>query len=198
MRLYASTTSPYARKVRAVICEKQLAVEFIPVTSADPRVAALNPLGKVPVFQRSDGTALFDSPVIVEYLDSLKSPALIPPASEKRWAVMRIAALADGMMDATVARTMEFRRPEAQRSAEVIRRQEEKMARAMKFSEHQLSDDSWWVDDAFTLADIAMVTALEYVDLRYPHAWKSDFRGLAAWLKQAATRPCFIDTQPPK
>src|SRR5688572_7176048 len=100
MKLYGSLTSPYARKVRILIAEKKIPCEFV---AADPRsvdgpVQALNPLGLVPVLSRDDGSALFDSPVIVEYLDGLMGPPYIPAPSEARWTVLRWAALADGIL----------------------------------------------------------------------------------------------------
>src|SRR6266566_7283371 len=136
MKLYGSLTSPYVRKVRVLIKEKQLSVEFVAVeTASDSRIAALNPLGKVPVFERDDGLALFDSPVIAEYLDSLKTPALIPASGEARWQVLRWVALGDGVLDAAVSRVMESRRPEPQRSADAMKHQEGKIARAIAFAE---------------------------------------------------------------
>lgn len=198
MKLYGSLTSPYVRKARVMIIEKQLPIQFVGLNStADPRVAALNPLGKVPVLER-DGDALFDSPVIVEYLDSLKAPALIPATGESRWQVLHLAALADGILDAAVTRLLEVRRPDPQRSSDVLAHQEGKIARALAYADKKVKDKVWLVDDHFTLADIALVVALEYVDFRYPHAWKLTYPGLAHWLATACTRPAFVETQPPK
>ncbi|MEK7815388.1 MAG: glutathione S-transferase N-terminal domain-containing protein, partial [Pseudomonadota bacterium] len=132
MKLYGSLTSPYVRKCRILIREKALACEFVQADAwaADSPVPRLNPLGKVPVLERADGAALYDSPVILEYLDSLKAPALTAPAGEDRWTMLRLDALADGILDATVTRLLESRRPLPQQSPENIKRQEEKIARA--------------------------------------------------------------------
>jgi len=198
MKLYGSLTSPYVRKLRVLIEEKRLAVEFVGVDSAaDPRVSTLNPLGKLPVFERDDGYALFDSPVIAEYLDSLASPALIPAAGEARWQVLRLAALGDGILDAAVTRLLETRRPEALRSADAMKHQEAKITRAIDFAERESGAGPWLVENRFTLADIALITALEYVDFRYPHAWRDGHPRLARWLANAASRPSFAATRPP-
>src|SRR3990172_735334 len=137
MKLYGSLTSPYVRKARILIREKDLACEFVVADAwaADSPIPALNPLGKVPVLALDHGDLLFDSPVIVEYLDSLKSPALLPASGAARWEMLRWQALADGMLDATVSRLLESRRPPEQQWAENIRRQEGKKVRSIKYTE---------------------------------------------------------------
>ncbi len=198
MKLYGSLASPYVRKLRVLIAEKQLQVEFVVLPSAaDARVATLNPLGKLPVLQRDDGSTMFDSPVIAEYLDSFTAPALIPHGGEARWQVLAWQALADGILDATVARMLEGRRPPELQSTDARTHQEGKVARAIAFAQQQLGDGAWLVEDRFSLADIALTTALEYVDFRYPHAWRLAHPRLANWLLHAAARPSFAATQPP-
>ncbi len=100
MNLYGNETSPYVRKVRVLALEKGIDCPLVKVDYADPAspVHVHNPLGKIPVMALNDGSALYDSPVIVEYIDSLKVPALIPAGGEARWQVLRWQALADGMM----------------------------------------------------------------------------------------------------
>lgn len=198
MKLFGSLTSPYVRKARMLVKEKQLPVEFFALESAaDPRVAALNPIGKVPVLQRDDGSTLFDSPVIVEYLDSLKAPALIPAAGEARWQTLRWHALGDGIVDAAVVRTMELRRPAAQQSKDSVSHQEGKIARCLTYAEQHIGDGQWIMEDHLTLADIAIAAALGYVDFRYPHEWKSGHRKLAKWFAAFSARSSFTDTHPP-
>ncbi|OGI63308.1 MAG: hypothetical protein A2W18_05990 [Candidatus Muproteobacteria bacterium RBG_16_60_9] len=199
MKLYGSLTSPYVRKVRILIAEKSVACDFVVAdpTAADSPVPKHNPLGLVPVLVRDDGSALFDSPVVLEYLDSLQAPALIPASGEPRWQVLRLAALADGMLDQCVARTMELRRAAAQRSAEVNKRRELKIARAIEFAEEQVSGGAYLAGGRLTLADIALATALEYIDFRYPHDWRSPNPQLAAWHEGIGARPAFVATQPP-
>lgn len=198
MKLYGSLTSPYVRKCRVLIKEKALACEFVQADAggSGSLVPALNPLGKVPVLARSDGSPLFDSPVILEYLDSLKSPALFAVSGEERWQMLRWQALADGILDATVARLLETRRPPEQQSAESIRRQEEKIRRALAFAEER-TGGAHLVQDRFTAADLCLGVALEYVDFRYAHDWRATHPKLAAWLAGLSGRPSFTETLPP-
>lgn len=200
MQLHGSLTSPYTRKVRAVLAEKSIPCEFViaDVMAADSPVPALNPLGKVPVLTRDDGSTLFDSPVIAEYIDGMAMPSLIPPAGDLRWAVRRWEALADGIMDAVVARLLESRRPAAQRSPEYIAAQETKVARSLAFAGAALGDGNFLVADQFSLADIALAVALEYIDFRYAHDWRRGLPRLSEWLALTATRPSLVSTQPPR
>src|SRR3979411_1547137 len=130
MKLLASHTSPYARKVRIAIAEKKIECELVEESpwAAGTSVPDYNPLGKVPVLVLDDGTALYDSRVIVEYLDTVSPVSrLIPEPNRQRIAVRRWEALADGVCDAAVAIVLERRRPARQQSLELIERQEKKM-----------------------------------------------------------------------
>jgi len=199
MKLYGSLTSPYVRKCRILVKEKGLACEFVVADAwaADSPVPALNPLGKVPVLEHHDGSSLFDSPVILEYLDSLKPPALLAPGGEERWQMLRIQALADGILDATVTRLLETRRPAAQQSAENIQRQEQKIARALAYADRLPRGEAYLLENRFTVADLCLGVALEYIDFRYPHDWRGRHPRLALWLAGIATRPAFAETVPP-
>src|SRR3989338_4666590 len=199
MKLYGSLTSPYVRKLRVLLREKGVACEFVQADAwaADSPVPRLNPLGKVPVLERDDGSALYDSPVILEYLDSLKAPALLAPAGEERWAMLRVEALADGILDATVTRLLESRRPGPQQSPENIKRQEEKIARALAYADSLPQGATYLMQNRFTLADLCLGVALESVDFRYPHDWRARQPKLAHWLAGVAGRPSFLETVPP-
>lgn len=199
MKLYSSLTSPYGRKIRVLLKEKRIACEFVVVDpwAADSPVPDLNPLGKVPVLVRDQGGALFDSSLIFEYLDMLAAPALIPASGEARIAVLTWHALAQGMLDATVARFLEGHRPAAQQSAEQVARQEQKIARALAYAEHAPKGPHYLCGDVFSLADLALGVALEYIDFRYPHAWRPRHPGLARWAAGISTRPSFAETIPP-
>lgn len=199
MKLYGSLTSPYVRKCRILIREKALACEFVQADAwaADSPVPRLNPLGKVPVLERADGAALYDSPVLMEYLDSLTAPALTAPAGEDRWAMLRLEALADGILDATVTRLLESRRPLPQQSPENIKRQEEKIARALTYADSLPQGGAYLMQNRFSIADLCLGVALEYVDFRYPHAWRAGHPRLARWLGGISQRPSFIETVPP-
>jgi glutathione S-transferase len=199
MNLYGSLTSPYVRKARVLLREKDLPCEFVVADAwaADSPIPPLNPLGKVPALALDNGDVLFDSPVIVEYLDSLKAPALLPAAGEARWQALRWEALADGILDAVVTRFLETRRPAPQQSAENIRRQEGKIARGLEYAEGRLGDGPWLMMDRFTVADLAVAVALEYTDFRYPHDWRGRHPRLGSWHAGIGARPSFVDTRPP-
>jgi glutathione S-transferase len=198
MKLYGSETSPYVRKARILVQEKNLDCEFVlaDAWAAGSPVPALNPLGKVPALERDDGSVLFDSPVIVEYLDSLKSPALLAASGEPRWTMLRWQALADGVLDAVVARLLESRRPPEQQSAKDIERQEEKVARALAWTESQLRGE-WLAGNAFSLADLAVGVMLDYTDFRYPHDWAARHPKLSRWHQAIRQRPSFVATRAP-
>ncbi|MDH3513887.1 MAG: glutathione S-transferase N-terminal domain-containing protein [Gammaproteobacteria bacterium] len=199
MKLYGSLTSPYVRKARILLQEKKIPCEFTVADAwaADSPVPALNPLGKVPVLVLDNQDVLFDSPVIVEYLDALTPPAWLPAAGQARWETLRWQALADGLLDAAVIRFLESRRPAAQQSADIVRRQEEKIARAIDFVAQHLPRGSWLMADRFTLADLFLGVALEYTDFRYPHDWRGRQPRLGEWLAGISARPSFTDTRPP-
>ena len=200
MKLYGSETSPYVRKLRILIKEKGIPCEFIVEGPADAagNVAALNPLGKVPVLLRDAGDVLFDSPVIAEYLDSVQGDALLPATGETRWLVQRWHALGQGIMDAVIARMLEGRKPVEKQMQEVIVKQEGKVAAALKYADAAKKGASYLVNDRFSLADIALGVALEYIDLRHAHDWRGKYPRLAQWQAGMAKRAAFIETLPPE
>ena len=159
MKLIASLTSPYARKVRVVIAEKHIECELqIDVPwEADTHVPDYNPLGKIPVLVLDDGTPLYDSRVIVEYLD-LASPVhiLLPKDARSRIAVKRWEALADGVTDAAATLYLEKKRPDVQQSSSWIARQELKITRGLAAIAKDLGENPWCMADNYTLADIAV------------------------------------------
>ncbi len=197
MKLIASPTSPFSRKVRAVALEKGLDLEVDMVTPPYSAAAAANPLGKIPVLVRDDGSAVFDSPVIADYLDGLPSSAAsLFGDGEERLAVEVWQALGDGIMEAAVLRMLETRRDQAQQAAWMIERQEKKIAAAFDYAEAR-AGDGFLVGDRFTLADITLCAALGYVDLRWPHPWRDSHPRLAAWSRRIGARACLAETAPP-
>lgn len=201
MKLYTSTTSPYGRKVRICLLEHNISHEFIAESPADPNshVARLNPLGKVPLLQMDDGEVVFNSPMIVEYLDSLASVPLIP-AADSRWQAQRWHALGDGIVDAVVARMLEARRDEGKQDKPFIDKQQRKVAAALTFAserlEASLAGGNFLCDGRLTVADIALAVALNYIDLRYAHDWRDQHPLLAGWLEIINQRPSFRQTLP--
>lgn len=198
MKLYGSLTSPYVRKVRVFLMEKGIAYEFVVEGPGDAagNVARLNPLGKVPTLVRDDGEVLFDSFMIVEYLDSLLGTPLIPPPGEARWQAQRWHALGQGLADATVTRLMETRRAPERQELAVIHKQEGKIAAALGFAEGHLKSGEFLVGHQLTVADITLGVALGYLDLRYVHEWRGSHPRLAQWFSVFSRRPSFIETAP--
>lgn len=200
MKLLASKTSPYARKVRIAFAEKKIEYTLVEQdpSSPDSIVAQHNPLGKVPVLLLEDGTTLFDSRVIVEYID-LVSPVsrLVPEPTRQRILVKRWEALADGLMDAATGLRAETLRPKRQQSAEQIERLRQKMHAAVGTMSRDLGEKPWCNGEAYTLADIATGAALGYLDLRHPEfAWRDNALNLDRLLQKLSKRPSFEHTQP--
>lgn len=200
MKLIGTPTSPYTRKARVALIEKRLEYEFVvdaPNTPAS-NVANLNPLGKIPVLVLEDESTLFDSRVIVEYLDNA-SPGnrLIPEEKRPRIQVRRWEALADGCTDAAVAIFVERRRSEALQSAEWIARQQGKIDRALQAMADELAAKPWCAGDFFTLADIAVGCCLGFLDLRLSdQPWRRSHPNLARLAEKLAQRQSFRETGP--
>ena len=134
MKLAFSAASPYVRKVTACAIKRGIndKVERMKIGTTDPALLPLNPLSKVPTLVLDDGTSLYDSPVICEYLDALgEGPRLLPAEGEARWQALRLQALADGVLDAAFSVVMELRRPESERSADWIGRWRTAISRAV-------------------------------------------------------------------
>lgn len=202
IRLIASLTSPYVRKVRIVMAEKRLEyqMELEDVWSPSTRIQDANPLGQVPCLIMEDGGALFDSRVIVEYLDTLTPVAkLIPPNGRERAEVRTWEALGDGMLDAAILVRLErSQRPAAQQSEQWIDRQMAKVHAGISAMAHALADKSWCNGHAYSLADIALGCALGYLDFRFKDVdWRGPHPNLARHYEKIAARQSFVDTQPP-
>ena len=203
MKLIGSLTSPYVRKVRIVMAEKKLdyQLELEDVWASD-RIVASNPLGKVPCLVMEGGEAVFDSRVIVEYVDTL-SPVgrLIPERGRERAEVRTWEALADGVLDAAILVRLEQTwsgRGEAQRSTAWMDRQLAKMDAGVKAMAKGLGEKAWCSGTHFSLADIAVGCALAYLDLRFSQIdWRANHANLARLHEKLSLRASFVDTQPP-
>lgn len=176
MKLLYTINSPYARKVRIVAAEKHIEIVLVEVVLAAPDcpVKQYNPLGKVPVLILDDGDSLYDSRVIVEYLDNRTPLAhLLPLDSNAKIKVRRWEALADGVCDAAVAVTLEQRKLESMQDASFIARQMGKVKHGLQVLNDDLAKNielgksKWCVNGSFSLADIAVGCMLGYVNLRF-------------------------------
>lgn len=201
MKLLGSNTSPYVRKVRVVMAEKKIDAQYelVDVNAPDSAIKLSNPLGKVPCLIMDDGGAVFDSRVIVEYLDNL-TPVhrLIPPNGRSRVEVRTWESLADGLLDAALlVRAEQTQRTEGQRSPAVIARQMGKIESALAAMSSGLGDKPWCADGRYSLADIAVGCALGYLDFRFSQfGWRAQFSNLAAHADKLFARQSFIDTRP--
>jgi glutathione S-transferase len=187
--------------VRIVLSEKKIDYKLIlvDVWSEENKVLASNPLGKIPCLVMEDGGAIFDSRVIVEYLDGL-TPVhkLIPASGRARIEVKTWEALADGLTDAAILiRTELNQRPENQRSQKWMDRQSIKVESAMEMMAKGLSDKAWCCEGKYTLADVAVGCALGWLDYRFAHLdWRSKHVNLARHLDKLKLRPTFAETEP--
>ena len=198
MKLIGTLTSPYTRKVRVALAEKLMECEFITdvPNTPDSVVTRYNPLGKIPVMVLDDEHTIFDSRVIVEYLDNA-SPGnrLIPDEKRPRIQVRRWEALADGCTDAAIALYNEKRKPVEQQSAEWVTRQQGKVDRALQAMADDLAAKPWCAGDFFTLADIAVGCCLGWLELRLPELpWRRNHPNLARLTDKLAQRPSFKDS----
>lgn len=200
MKLIGSIPSPFTRKARIVAAEKRIDYvwEVQNVWAPDNPVPDYNPLGKVPVLVLDDGTALYDSRVICEFLDAV-SPIgkLIPADNRERIEVRRWEALADGVLDAGVLARLENQRTGAERSQAWVDRQMGKMSRGLDAMDIQLGARQWCCGNAFTLADIAVGVCVGWLDFRFPQLeWRRERPNLARLAVKLAERPSFAETMP--
>lgn len=203
MKLIGSLTSPYVRKVRVVMAEKKLDYDLVleDVWADDTRIQEYNPLGKVPCLIMDDFGCLYDSRVIVEYLDTLSPVSrLLPQSGRERATTKSWEAIADGIMDAAVAIRIETtQRAKALQSTAWIQRQQHKISAALHQMEKELSDEyPYCTGNNLSLADLAVGCALGYLDLRFPDTdWRTPHPKLARLMSRLLERPSFESTQPP-
>src|SRR3954451_9715219 len=203
MKLIGAITSPYVRKVRIVMAEKKLDYQIVQkdVWSADTTISESNPLGKQPCLVMEGGEALFDSRVIVEYLDTL-SPVgkLIPVVGRERAEVKTWEALADGVLDALILARLESNwagRGKAQRCQAWIDRQIGKAQASLKAMSQGLGDKPFCAGIYLSLADIAVGCALGYLDFRFPEiSWRTSYPNLVKLKDKLMQRPSFTESIP--
>jgi len=201
MKLLAALISPYARKVRVVLAEKKIDcdLELVDVHPAENPVNRHNPLGKIPTLILDDGTALYDSRVIVEFLDG-KSPIsrLIPEDLRDRVAVRRWEALADGVLDAGLLVRYESMRDKKEQSKAWSDKQLSRMKRGMAQMTSELAERPWCHAERYSLADIALGCCLGWLGFRKPGDvdWHREYPALGRHYEKLMARPAFADTVP--
>ena len=199
MKLYGSPNSPYARKIRVLIKEKSLPVEFVleDPWAEDSPLAARNPFSKVPVLEVGPDNYLFESIFIAHYLDNLDGDPLQPRNAEGYWHAQWWQALGNGIIDAVIARLLETRRPPEKQWQDKMAREEKRVRRAIDLAEQAFRGDRFLVGSAFTMADLVMGVAMQYVDFRLPHDWRLRHPKLARWHAGIVSRRSFEETLPP-
>lgn len=199
--LLGSKPSPYVRKVRVALAEKNMAYQFEEVDVIDPdsTVYTRNPLGKIPCLMTSDLEPFYDSSVIVDYLEAISpTPALFPADAVSRVQVKRIEALADGVLDAGILMRWEnVQRPEGARDPAWITRQTKKLNNGVQALGRELGNRQHFIGDTLTFADLTVGVTLGWLAFRFPdHSWPIDFPGLRHLLDRLEARESFASTRP--
>ena len=196
MKITASGASPYVRKAMACAIARGIdsQLEKWTIATTDPVLSNSNPLGKIPTLVTDEGVALFDSPVICEFLDSIGSaPALFPAAGPARWAALRLQAIGDGILDASQPRRRELGLPQDEGRVAYIDLQRGKVARAVAVLEKEAAS----LGALKTIGDIAVACALGYLDFRFAHEpWRPGHPKLEAWYSSVVSLPPMAKTMP--
>jgi glutathione S-transferase len=202
MYLYNSPNSPYGRKARVIIHELDMTSrvedKFITLP-ADAKFRAVNPLGKIPALILDDGSVIYDSPVICEFLDELGQGHFFPraglfKAAEGRWRALTLQALGDGLADAVVRRNQERRAPESKPRDETIERQTRSIEASLAVADRACLK----FPKVPTIGEVAIACAIGYMDLRVPEdGWRERYKNLAAWIEEFSRWPSMAATKPP-
>nr|WP_314075746.1 glutathione S-transferase N-terminal domain-containing protein [uncultured Roseococcus sp.] len=196
MKLTFSGASPYVRKALACAIARGIdgRLENLGLRTSDPALAALNPLAKIPTLVTPEGIALYDSPVICEYLDSVgDAPKLFPEAGSARWKALQLQALGDGIMDASQPRRREIGLPQDEGRQEYIATQRSKVERALD----QLEAEADQLGQLATIGEIAVACALGYLDFRYQNEpWRAGHPKLEVWYAKVVALPALARTMP--
>jgi len=194
VKLLGTNTSPYVRKARLVLLEKNIPHQYLidPPSEPDSQVARVNPLGRIPALVLDDETCVFDSPVIAEYADTLNDTPILIPRHDAlaRMRVKRWEALADGIMDSAIVVRNERVRPAEKQEPGIIDMHNLAITRTLAYIAGQLGQREWCEGDSITLADLALVSALVYLDLRQAERdWRGAHPELAAFFNRMSARP---------
>jgi glutathione S-transferase len=199
MKLVGSRTSPFVRKVRVILAERNLPHEFVEESAwtADTTVPRYNPLNKVPALQLDAGESLYDSAVIAEYLDAISGNTFIPAQPLERARARRDEALGDGLADAGIAAFLERKREAPRQDAAWIARQMDKVNAAIASVSSSLGSRQYLGGDRPNIGDIACACGLLWAEFRMPELqWRNSHPNLKAWAERMESRPSFAATRP--
>lgn len=200
MKLVGSLTSPYVRKIRVILAERSIAHQFLEESAwtADTTVPRYNPLNKVPALQLDDGSSLYDSPVIAEYLDTLSGNTFLPSEPLARARVKCLEALGDGIADAGITAFLERKREASRQDAAWIARQMSKVDAGIAAVAGALGRGPYLGGERLNMADIACACALFWAEFRMPElGWRQAHPRLKAWAEALEGRASFSATRPP-
>ena len=200
MKLIIATPSPFARKARVVLREKKFTFEeIIDVPwNKDTITKDLNPLGKIPILLQQDAEPLYDSTVIVQYLENLKkSPRMFPLDAKDHIQARLIEATSDGVCDAVVLIYLEHSRSKNLQSNAWINRQEKKIYKGIEYLSDNLGNKKYFLGNNFTIAEVSTISCLEYLDLRFPKFdWRTKHSNLEDYWQIHKDRKSFLETKP--
>ena len=199
MKLVGSKTSPYVRKARVILAERNLPFEFLEESAwtAETTVPKYNPLNKVPALVMDDGEAIYDSPVICEYLDAISGGGLVPAGAAERARVRRDEALGDGIADAGITAFLERKREAARQDPAWISRQIDKVNAGIAAAAKLLGTRQYLGGTHPSMGDIACACALFWVEFRMPELrWRETHPNLKGWAERMESRPAFQSTRP--
>ena len=200
LKLLSATPSPFARKVRVVLLEKNIPFELKTINpwNMNADIERFNPLGKIPVLITANNETIYDSKFIIEWIEhNYPDPAVFPIDAKTKFKAQQIQVIADGICEAVILLFFENMRPDPQQSKPWSERQIKKISNGLQALEQQISNDEFCVDNTFGIADISVVSAVDYLSLRFKtYEWRNKFTRISKFVARQSARQSFIETMP--
>ena len=200
LKLLSATPSPFARKVRVVLLEKNIPFELKTINpwNINADIERFNPLGKIPVLITANNETIYDSKIIIEWIEhNYPDPAVFPTDAKTKFKAQQIQVIADGICEAVILLFFENIRPDPQQSKPWSERQIKKISNGLQALEQQISNDEFCVDNTFGIADISVVSAVDYLSLRFKtYEWRNKFTRISKFVARQSARQSFIETMP--
>jgi glutathione S-transferase len=200
LKLLSATPSPFARKVRVVLLEKNIPFELKTINpwNMNADIERFNPLGKIPVLITANNETIYDSKFIIEWIEhNYPDPAVFPTDAKTKFKAQKIQVIADGICEAVILLFFENMRPDPQQSKPWSERQIKKISNGLQALEQQISNDEFCVDNTFGIADISVVSAVDYLSLRFKtYEWRNKFTRISKFVARQSARQSFIETMP--
>jgi glutathione S-transferase len=200
LKLLSATPSPFARKARVVLLEKNIPFELKTINpwNMNADIERFNPLGKIPVLITANNETIYDSKFIIEWIEhNYPDPAVFPTDAKTKFKAQQIQVIADGICEAVILLFFENMRPDPQQSKPWSERQIKKISNGLQALEQQISNDEFCVDNTFGIADISVVSAVDYLSLRFKtYEWRNKFTRISKFVARQSARQSFIETMP--